>query len=56
MFASKPNCFRCGVAKPEGADLEYGQRQDDGYQPAAGGGDWNAPNAPTGDYPPVAPP
>jgi hypothetical protein len=52
VFASKPNCFRCGVAKPEGADLEYGQRQDDGYQPAGGGGDWNAPR---NDYPPVAP-
>ena len=52
VFASKSNCFRCGVAKPEGADLEYGQRQDDGYQPAGGGGNWNVPQ---GGYPPVAP-
>tara|TARA_B110000977_G_scaffold31954_1_gene42350 strand:- start:684 stop:1268 length:585 start_codon:yes stop_codon:yes gene_type:complete len=45
VFASKPNCFRCGVAKPDGADQEYGQRQDDGYGGQQQGG--------YGGYPPV---
>ena len=36
------NCFRCGAPKPEGAELEYGDRRDEGYNRGGGdyGGSW----------------
>ena len=42
VFASKMNCFRCGAPKPEGAELEYGDRRDEGYNRGGGdyGGSW----------------
>ena len=49
VFASKSNCFRCGVAKPEGAGDDF--NGGGGYQ---GGGGYNAEQPPPVDNaPPV---